>query len=137
MVRRLPQAVLLISAYFENSPHSKAELTSCAAQGLGYTNRPILVQEQPKTTFEEARAFVDAHGRGTRVLLVTSAAHMQRAMALFTAFGAKPMAAPCDFKVKHNPFRPFRWSDTLPSWKHLNWLDELMKEQLAFFYKSC
>lgn len=133
----MPEAVLVTSANFEYSPHSQADLTRRAAQGLGYTDRPIQVQEQPKTTCEEARAFVDAHGRGTRVLLVTSATHMRRAMALFTAFGAEPMAAPCDFKVKHNPLRPFRWSDALPSWKHLDWLDELMKEELAIFYKSC
>jgi uncharacterized SAM-binding protein YcdF (DUF218 family) len=131
VTRLMPEAVLVTSAYFEHSPHSQAELSRRAAQGLGYTDRPIQVQEQPKTTCEEARAFVDAHGRGTRVLLVTSAAHMRRAMALFTAFGAEPMAAPCDFKVKHNPLRPFRWSDALPSWEHLDWLDELMKEQLA------
>jgi len=131
VARLMPEAVLVTSAYFEHSPHSQAELSRRAAQGLGFTDRPIQVQEQPKTTCEEARAFVDAHGRGTRVLLVTSAAHMRRAMALFTAFGAEPMAAPCDFKVTHNPLRPFRWSDALPSWKHLDWLDELMKEQLA------
>jgi uncharacterized SAM-binding protein YcdF (DUF218 family) len=131
VARLMPEAVLVTSAFFEYCPHSQAEFTRRGAQGLGYTGRPIQVQEQPKTTCEEARAFVDAHGRGTRVLLVTSAAHMRRAMALFTAFGAEPMAAPCDFKVKHNPLRPFRWSDALPSWKHLDWLDELMKEQLA------
>ncbi len=131
VARMMPEAVLVTSAYFEHSPPSQAELSRRAAQGLGYTERPIQVQEQPKTTCDEARAFVDAHGRGTRVLLVTSAAHMRRAMALFTDFGAKPMAAPCDFKVKHNPLRPFRWSDALPSWEHLNWLDEIMKEQLA------
>jgi uncharacterized SAM-binding protein YcdF (DUF218 family) len=131
VARMMPEAVLVTSAYFEHSPHSQAELSRRAAQGLGYTERPIQVQEQPKTTCDEARAFVDAHGRGTRVLLVTSAAHMRRALALFTDFGAKPRAAPCDFKVKHNPLRPFRWSDALPSWEHLNWLDEIMKEQLA------
>ena len=58
---------------------------------------------------------------------------MRRAMALFTTFGAENMAAPCDFKVKYNPLRPFRWSDALPSWKHLDWLDELMKEELEIF----
>ena len=131
VARLMPEAVLVTSAFFEHSPHSQAELTRRAAHGIGYTERPIQVQEKPKTTCEEARAFVDAHGRGTRVLIVTSAAHMRRAMALFTTFGAETMAAPCDFKVKYNPLRPFRWSDALPSWKHLDWLNELMKEQLA------
>ena len=130
LAQLIPVAVLVTSAFFEYSPYSQAEFTRRAAQGLGYSDRPIQVQEQPKTTCEEALAFVDAHGRGTRVLLVTSAAHMRRAMTLFTSFGAKPMAAPCDFKVKHNPLRPFRWSDALPSWKYIDWLDEFLKEHL-------
>lgn len=133
VARLMPEVVLVTSANFEYSPHSQAELTRRAARSLGYTDRPILVQELPRTTCEEARAFLDAHGQGARVVLVTSASHMRRAMAFFTAFGANPMAAPCDFKVKHNPLRPFRWSDALPSWKHIDWLDEFLKEHLAHF----
>jgi uncharacterized SAM-binding protein YcdF (DUF218 family) len=128
----MPEAVLVTSANFEYSPHGQAELTRRAAQGLvGYTDRTIQVQEQPNKTCEEARALVGAHGRGTRVLLVNFAVHMRRVMPLFTAFGAKPMAAPCDFKDKHNPLRPYRLVDALPFWKHLDRFDEFMKEQLA------
>ena len=57
VARLMPEVVLVTSAYFEHSPHSQAELTRRAAKGLGYTDRPIQVQEQPKTTCEEARVF--------------------------------------------------------------------------------
>jgi uncharacterized SAM-binding protein YcdF (DUF218 family) len=91
VVQLIPEPVLVTSALVEHSsPHSQAELTRLAAQSLGYTDRSIQVQGQPKITCEEARSFVDTHGRVTRVLLVTSATHMRRAMALFTSFGAKP-----------------------------------------------
>ncbi len=61
-----------------------------------------------------------------------SQAELSRQSALFTAFGAHPIAAPCDFKVMHNPDRPFLMSDVMPSWKHLAWLDEILKEELAY-----
>lgn len=132
VARLLPNAVLVTSAHVRHSPLSQAELSRRAARSWGYTERPILLQEEPTTTCEEARAFLDAHGPGTRVVLVTSATHMRRAMAYFTALGAEPIAAPTDFRVKQNPYHPIHSANALPSWKHLHWLDELLKEALAY-----
>jgi len=132
VARQLPGSTLVTSAYLKYGPMSQAELSRQAAMSMGYCGRPIQVQEHPENTCEEARSFVAIHGKGKRVVLVTSATHMRRAMAFFTAFGAHPIAAPCDFKVMHNPHRPFLMSDVMPSWKHLAWLDEILKEELAY-----
>jgi uncharacterized SAM-binding protein YcdF (DUF218 family) len=50
----------------------------------------------------------------TRAILVTSAIHMPRALALFRADGIDAIPAPTDYSVTQTDFRPLTW-DSLPS----------------------
>jgi uncharacterized SAM-binding protein YcdF (DUF218 family) len=63
------------------------------AQALGIPAQAIIVSDQPRDTREEARAVGKLLGAAP-FLLVTSAYHMPRAMAMMKQAGTNPIAAP-------------------------------------------
>ncbi|MEX1198170.1 MAG: ElyC/SanA/YdcF family protein [Pseudohongiellaceae bacterium] len=68
-----------------------------AAESLGVSRDRLLVLDTPTDTGLEARAVRDALGEGARIVLVTSASHMPRAVAHFRAAGLNPLAAPTHY----------------------------------------
>lgn len=66
---------------------------------LGVPEADIIVVNGPKDTHDEARA-IKSIVNTEKFALVTSASHMQRAMALFLGQGLNPVAAPTYFRVK-------------------------------------
>ncbi|GGB51470.1 membrane protein [Oceanisphaera marina] len=96
-----PEARLIVSGYAGGEGRSSAELYAAVAQALGIAESRIIALPLPKDTAEEAMAIAPLiHGR--HALLVTSASHMPRAMALFHHQGAKPTAAPVGHHVKES-----------------------------------
>ncbi|NCA72210.1 MAG: hypothetical protein EOM91_19480 [Sphingobacteriia bacterium] len=65
-----------------------------AAQELGVARARILILDGPRDTAQEAYAVEAAIAPQRRILLVTSAAHMPRAMRHFERVGLAPIAAP-------------------------------------------
>ncbi|RKT45586.1 ElyC/SanA/YdcF family protein [Thiocapsa rosea] len=65
-----------------------------AARELGIADARILTLDSALDTAQEAYAVDAAIGPGRRILLVTSAAHMPRAMRHFERVGLAPIAAP-------------------------------------------
>jgi uncharacterized SAM-binding protein YcdF (DUF218 family) len=68
-----------------------------AARQLGVPPARLQVLDTPTDTGLEARAVGEALGEGARVILVTSASHMPRAMQHFRRAGLQPLAAPTHF----------------------------------------
>ncbi|WP_111656363.1 ElyC/SanA/YdcF family protein [Isoalcanivorax indicus] len=68
-----------------------------AAVALGVPPQALITLTFPTDTGQEARAVAAQLGEGARVVLVTSASHMPRAMAHFRAAGLVPEAAPTQF----------------------------------------
>ena len=100
---------------------------------LGVPRSAIRVETQSRTTFENARNTRDLlAGSGIRrVLLVTSALHMPRAMVLFRQQGIEAVAAPADF----NSLMPSRGVlDWLPSAEALLLTTMAVKEYLGLAY---
>ncbi len=64
------------------------------ALALGVAERRIMQIDSPLDTAQEAYAVKELLGEGAKVLLVTSASHMPRAMAHFKQVGLQPIAAP-------------------------------------------
>ena len=96
-----PNARLIVSGYGGGEGRSSAELYAAVAQALGIAEARILPLPLPKDTAEEAMVIAPlVHGR--QALLVTSASHMPRAMALFHARGAAPTAAPVGHHAKES-----------------------------------
>ena len=61
--------------------------------------RNLRIESTSKDTKDEARLIHDIVGKD-RFVLVTSASHMPRSMALFEKRGMRPIAAPTEYLVK-------------------------------------
>lgn len=94
-----PEATLIVSGYAGGEGRSSAELYSLVAQELGIEAARLIPLPEPKDTAEEAAAIAPLIA-GEPTLLVTSASHMPRSMALFHAQGVQPIAAPVGHHAK-------------------------------------
>lgn len=70
---------------------------------LGVDPKDIILESGSKDTYEEA-IYLKKTLKDQPFLLVTSAFHMPRSMALFQAQGMRPIAAPTQFLAKQNQF---------------------------------
>ncbi len=96
ILRSIPQAKLLLSGDFE------AILMHDAARSLGVNPDQMLTDEESRDTAEQA-VTVKGLVKGDRLVLVTSAVHLPRAMALFQKQGMNPVPAPADFLARVRP----------------------------------
>lgn len=94
-----PGSKLIFTGYHGRQPDSFAEKIKQLALGLGVPERDILAFTGPRDTAEEA-ALITAEFSGSRLVLVTSAAHMPRAMYLFRKAGLEPIPAPTNHLSK-------------------------------------
>ena len=104
-----------------------------AARELGIAPARLQVLDTPVDTAQEARA-VRAALAGTgaarpRLVLVTSAAHMPRAMRPFQAVGLDPLPAPTQHLAGRASGR--RLSDWLPSATNLRKTESALHEYLG------
>lgn len=102
---------------------------AAAARDLGVTERSLVVLDWPTDTGQEARAVVDTLGADARVLLVTSASHMPRAMRHFQAAGLQPIAAPTHYLV--DAYTQPTWRDWVPAAQHLRKSERAIYEALG------
>lgn len=90
---QLPDARLILSGGNYLGPDSDATLMREAAIAFGVDPASIVEESSSLDTKDEAR-LIKAMLEDERPILVTSAYHMPRAMALFTGQGMQPIAAP-------------------------------------------
>jgi uncharacterized SAM-binding protein YcdF (DUF218 family) len=91
LYRALPGSKLVVSGY-----SGSAQAMATLAQALGVDPQDILPVPEPRDTEEEAHRISALAGHAPLVL-VTSAAHMPRAMGLFEKVGTHPHPAPTDY----------------------------------------
>ena len=72
------------------------------AERLGVSSDAILTEHHSRTTYENATETRRLLGP-VSILLVTSASHLPRAMALFTKQGFRVTPVPCDFLMRNRP----------------------------------
>jgi len=99
---------------------------------LGVPPEAVLLEGRSRNTRENAlytAEIVRAEGID-RVLLVTSALHMPRALATFRAVGIDAIPAPIDFEVMPEPAHPIRW---LPDAEALSDSTRALKEYLGWW----
>lgn len=88
-------------AIFGEGPREAIEMKKLAVR-LGVPEDSILLEEQSRSTYENAvgvKRLLD----GASILLVTSASHMPRAVALFRKQGLDVTPAPCNYDVREWP----------------------------------
>ncbi|MEW5831248.1 MAG: envelope biogenesis factor ElyC [Campylobacterota bacterium] len=94
-----PGMKLIFSGFGYTDAVSNARKNAEMAMVLGVPSSDIVLLETPKDTAEEAMAAKSIVG-GQPLVLVTSASHMPRAVALFSKAGVNVLPAPTDFQVK-------------------------------------
>jgi len=99
---------------------------------LGVPGDAVLLESESGTTRENALAtkrVLERHALGS-VLLVTSAAHMPRALGAFRAAGIDATPAPTDYHVVDDPSE-FAWLSLLPSAEALAMTTGAVREYLG------
>jgi uncharacterized SAM-binding protein YcdF (DUF218 family) len=100
--RLLPGSRLVITGGVIPDPVTNARVVGDVAQMIGIPVRDTIIEDRPSDTVEEARVLQGLLG-GAPFVLVTSAAHMKRAVGIFQEFGMQPVPAPTDFIIKNKP----------------------------------
>jgi len=94
--KAVPGSKLLLSGGAVFDPVPESEVMAQVAVVLGVKPQDIRLESDSWDTAEEAKIIAKMIG-GERFILVTSAAHMPRSMALFKRRGLQPIPAPADF----------------------------------------
>lgn len=102
--RHLPGSKLVLVGGPGTDNHPNAEVMAAVAIELGLRQDDLIVMRHPRDTIEEARC-VKKLVDNTPFVLVTSAAHMPRAMQLFQREGLHPIPAPTNYACPITPNR--------------------------------
>ena len=105
------------------------EKMAALAQSLNIPPAKLLLETQSRDTHDQAmglRAVLKDHP----FLLVTSASHMPRAMAIFQSLGMDPDAAPADFRYSQE----YSWYAFFPSGSCLTTMNLVIHEYLGLAY---
>ncbi len=94
---------VVFSGYAGSGEVSSAEMNREAAVDLGLDRKRTLVLPEPRNTSEEARAVATALP-DKRLLLVTSASHMPRALFVFERSGVDAVPAPTEFRAAQRDY---------------------------------
>ncbi|MBE0490529.1 MAG: YdcF family protein [Halomonas sp.] len=100
--RQRPELPLMVSGASRDDDNAAVALGyATAAVALGVPETQLRVLDWPTDTGLEAQAVREALGEGARVVLVTSASHLPRAMQHFRQAGLDPLAAPTHYLTSH------------------------------------
>jgi len=96
--RKLPKSKLILSGGSVISAITEAKVMADVAIALGMEAKDLVIESESKDTKDQARLIHKIVG-DSRFILVTSASHMPRSMALFLKKGMHPIPAPTGHKV--------------------------------------
>ena len=96
LYRMLPGSKLILSGGSGFDPVPDAGIMADVARAIGVNKRDLILESLSRDTKDEARLIQKIIGRD-RFVLVTSAAHMPRSMALFEKRGMRPIPAPTEY----------------------------------------
>lgn len=123
-----PGSKLIFTGYHARQPESYAEKIKQLAIALGVPDTDILAFTGPQDTAEEAELIAQKF-TDKKLVLVTSAAHMPRAMTLFQQFGLTPIPAPTEHMTK-----PVQSKWLFPSAATLEKTQRWLHEQLGLLW---
>jgi len=127
--RELPDSWLVVSGgTSQEDPLANAVVVGRTARQLGVDGGRLVIEDRPRDTVEEAQLLKPLL-KDAPFVLVTSAAHIGRAMKVFQEAGLKPLAAPTDFTLKDR--QRLSSSSLLPSSFNLELSEQVMYEWLG------
>ncbi|MFM2359544.1 MAG: hypothetical protein RLY16_1537 [Bacteroidota bacterium] len=121
LYRRIPNSVIVCSGNSLSQTQSQAIVIRKAALALGVDSARTIMLETPTTTAEEAAALETLVGPNAKVVVVTDALHMPRAMKMFKKVGFKPIAAPTNYRT---------FASNQTNWK-TGWIPKLLFLELS------
>ncbi|MDN3698100.1 envelope biogenesis factor ElyC [Vibrio clamense] len=133
IMRLYPGSKLILSGYAGGSEFSNARMMAKVALALGVAKPDIILLETAKDTWEEARqaaAFV----RVKKMVLVTSASHMKRALYEFNQAGITPFPAPTNYLAYDNINQP--WEKYAPKAKYLEQTERYWHETMGQLWQK-
>lgn len=122
------------------TPDGEAHDMSAVLTMLGIPAQAIWLEPNSLNTYENARnsRMILAEKGVNRILLVTSAIHMPRAVALFEEQGLEVIPAPTDFLVSDADIAylwqaswPIQLTNLLPNATYLEWTTRALKEYIG------
>lgn len=99
--RLLDNSKLILSGGSGFDPVPNAKVMARVALDLGLTEKELVLESESKDTKDQAQFLKETIGN-EKFVLVTSASHMPRSMALFKKLGMQPIPAPTDYTVKES-----------------------------------
>ncbi len=99
LYHKIPNSKIITSGYAGSGDIPEAIKTANILIELGIAKKDIIIHSKPKDTKEEAVEIKKLLG-AKPFILVTSAYHMPRALALFKKEKLNPIPAPTDYKIK-------------------------------------
>jgi len=101
LYRGVPKSKLILSGGRPFEKISNAQVLADVAIGIGVKKQDLILEDISKDTEDEARLIQEIVSQ-EQFVLVTSASHMPRSMALFKKLGMDPIPAPTDYLVKES-----------------------------------
>ncbi|NUY55200.1 hypothetical protein BZG78_07325 [Salinivibrio sp. MA351] len=126
--RMYPTSKLILSGYDHGYEVSHARMLARVAMALGVNKNSILLLETAKDTWEEAYQAASVVG-SRNLVLVTSAAHMERAVYEFQSAGLNPIPAPTNFMAQKEIKQP--WIKYSPRAQYLEQFERYWHERLG------
>jgi uncharacterized SAM-binding protein YcdF (DUF218 family) len=127
--KSIPGSRIIVSGYSAVGGVTSAGMKEKAALLLGVEEEDIMVHNEPVNTFEEALLFREKFDTANPILLVTSAAHMPRAVMLFEKCGVKVIPSPSHYRIMN----PDKFPSMIPSITHMVWFKTALYEYAAMF----
>jgi uncharacterized SAM-binding protein YcdF (DUF218 family) len=126
----LPRSIIITSGYSASGRVTQAEMLQAAALEMGVHIQRIKISSRPKNTKEEIDEYLQHYSKTERKLIVvTSAFHMRRALRYFEKAGIEPVAAPAAFFIKDDPSKSE--FDFLPSAGKIQMMNFVLHEYLG------
>lgn len=139
LYRQLPGAKLILSGGFPNvKPDSitTADAMANIAVRWGIPESDIVLSRFPVNTESEAKAATKWVKPGDILIVVTSAVHMPRAMALFDKQGIAAVPAPTEPSVKtaREPPKYMAWARMVPQARNIGLAEKGMRETVGYWW---
>jgi uncharacterized SAM-binding protein YcdF (DUF218 family) len=129
--KQLPAARLILSGGFGRSGITHAQLLADAAVELGFSRDDLVLEQRTFDTADEAR-LIGARVGADPFILVSSASHLPRAVALFRKQGRDPLPSPTGFTVIPDP--GINLDDCFPASSGVGKLERAWHEYIGFVW---
>lgn len=135
LLHALPGSKLVLSGDSAYDAVSEAAMMAKLAEELGADHKDIIVEPTARNTEEQAQRIKDIVGQD-RFVLVTSAVHMPRAVALLEKLSLHPVAAPTGYYLRQSKDRSFSLVSHFPSAESVRVAERALHEYLGVMWSK-